>query len=520
MPDPWFGPVIVVRTDASPTIGSGHAMRCLTLADDLVRRGARCIFVAVEMTSVMHQAIIGAGHRIAMIDAGEGSLSAGQQAQAEATAAISARAGATHLIVDHYHLDRVFAAHPGLANLRTLVIDDLADRPLACDLLVDQTVGRNAAAYRDVAPGAMVLVGGQYALLRPQFMAQRPKALQRRMQPRTAERLLISLGSTDLDGITARVLEAVRASDYKGAVDVVLGRQAPSRAAAEAIAAIDPRFVLHTDTNDMAALMVVADLAIGAAGTTTWERCALGLPTLTLVLADNQRLVAREIVKAKAAVLTKVDRLTTDMAMAADANALAAMSAAAFALVDGLGAPRVANAFLVPSTAIDRTASVSLRSATMADSEHLWLWRNDPVAREWSRSRAPILRADHERWIAAALASDSRRIWIAERDGHAVAGTRIDRNIDGGVISIMVAPDARGTGVGVQALAATCACWNEDACGGINTQLRAIIHDDNSASIRIFHHCGFAPENEGAVSHDGFRSYVRDGHINLETGTR
>ena len=517
---------MILRTDASPTLGGGHAMRCLTLADALARRGARCVFVMVESTAAMHRAIEHAGHRITTIADGAGASAPRQQAQAAATAAIADREGATHLMVDHYLLDRIFAAYPGLARLRTLAIDDLADRPLACDLLVDQTVGRDARAYRDLAPGATLLVGGRYALLRPQFAACRPAALQRRMQPRHAERLLVSLGSTDLDGITARVLAAVRDSGYRGAVDVVLGHDATSRGAAEAIAADDPRFVLHADVTDMAALMVAADLAIGAAGTTTWERCALGLPTLTLVLADNQCLVAREIAAAGAGTVTDLDRLAADLALAGDGEALAMMSAAAFALVDGLGTDRVADAFLAPSAARDAAASVTLRPATAADSERLWLWRNDPVTRDRSESRAPIRRADHERWFAATLVSDARRIWIAEHDARAVAGTRIDRTGDDGVVSIMVAPDAQGAGIGGRALAATCAAWDQGAARDRNArdaargQLRAVIHDDNTASLRIFRRCGFVPETNAAVSPDGFRTYVRDTYSDLETMTR
>lgn len=512
------GPVVLLRTDASPTIGGGHAMRCLTLADELMRRGGRCVFVAVEMTYAMHRAIIGAGHRIDMIDAGGRSSDTCQQSQAAATASIATRESATHLVIDHYRLDFVFAAHPGLTHLHKLAIDDLADRRLICDLLLDQTIGRDAGAYKNLASGVTLLIGGKYALLRPQFAAHRPMALQRRVQPHPAGRLLVSLGMTDVGGITAQVLHAILASDYQGMVDVVVSREAPSRVEAEAIAAGNPRIALHADVSNMAGLMVAADLAIGAAGTTTWERCALGVPTITLVLADNQQIVAREIVAAGAGIVSDVNHLAADLSIAGDGHALALMSAAAFALVDGIGTIRVTNAFLKPWAKSHDEAPIKLRSATVQDCEQLWLWRNDPLTRERSQSHAPIPRLEHERWFAAALAADTQQTWIVERGGHAVASTRIDRNGADGVVSIIVSPDARGTGVGSLALAATCAYWDDHA--DARGRLRAVIHDNNAASVRIFHRCGFTPETDGAVSQDGFRPYVRARPIGLETSTR
>lgn len=502
------------RVDASRWIGWGHVMRCLTLAGEIARRGGRSIFVTAELSEPLADAIARGGHGLHAIattsppadENWEASpiLPPEQRAQAASTAKIASEAGATHLVVDHYRLDREFTDHPGLRGLRTLVIDDLANRHLSCDFLLDQTVGRDPCDYRPLARGATLLVGGSYALLRPQFAARRSAAMRRRTRDQPVRRLLISLGSTDIGGRTGRAVEIAIACSYRGAIDVVLDRSAPSRPVVETLAARHAGITLHSDVDDMAALMVAADLAIGAAGTTTWERCALGLPTVTLILANNQRVVAEKVSAAGAAVAVEdVEQVGTVLIKLMSGRGLAAMSTAGFGLVDGYGAVRVADALLASPSGAPAEPSIRLRAADHGDSPRLLAWRNDPVTRTQSRSHDEISAETHERWFAASLASATRRIWMAERAGVPVASTRTDDVEDDAVVSIMVAPDARGGGVGRAALAATCANWDATRSG----DLRAFIHEANTASIRIFRRCGFAPMDN--VSPEGFRAYVR-----------
>jgi UDP-2,4-diacetamido-2,4,6-trideoxy-beta-L-altropyranose hydrolase len=257
--------------------------------------------------------------------------------------------GCDILIVDQYSLGTAFETRcRGWAN-RIVVIDDLANRSHDCDLLIDTTFGRMAADYFPLVPArALVLVGAQYAPLRPEFAARRAESLGRRAAFGKVERILVSLGLTDVGGITEQVVRVMRDVPPNVWIDVVIGAAAPSRSGLEELAAKEPRLCLHIDPLDMAGLMVKADLAIGAGGTTGWERCCLGLPTLMLVLADNQEMNAKELERAGAAVRVgyqaKINPRMIGKALItliAEPNRLRGMSEQAAAICDGRGVERV-----------------------------------------------------------------------------------------------------------------------------------------------------------------------------------
>ncbi len=215
------------------------------------------------------------------------------QAQgADAQACLQALGGSPAwdwLVVDHYGLGPPWETAMRAATHRLLAIDDLA-RAHDCDVLLDVNHFEHAQArYQGRLPAAaVVLTGPRYALLRPDFESHR-----RDVQPRSGpvRRLLILLGGMDADNVTGRAIEAIdclpQARDID--VDVVIGAAHPARALLESLAASRPRLYLHVQSNEIAALCARADLAIGAGGGTTWERCCLGLPTLALCLAPNQR---------------------------------------------------------------------------------------------------------------------------------------------------------------------------------------------------------------------------------------
>jgi UDP-2,4-diacetamido-2,4,6-trideoxy-beta-L-altropyranose hydrolase len=352
-------PRVVFRCDASAGIGGGHVMRCLTLARELSERGAKIAFACALIPEFLAARVVEAGFALHRIGPGKelpdraerpdhAVLSpAAQRADAERTLAVGG--AADWVVVDHYRLSAEWLERVGGERPRRLAIDDLANRRQECEILVDQTFGRTAADYRALVPErCRVLAGSQYAMLRPEFRALRPAALDRREQAGPVRRLLISLGSTDLGGITAAVLEAARSSGVTMDIDVVVGAGAASLAAIQAAAAAEPSIRVHVDSREMAPLIAQADLAIGAAGTSSWERCCLGLPTIALVLADNQRLVAQNLERAGAIVVADSPQAIPALlqTLANDQPARLAMVAAAAAIVDGEGALRVAGAMI------------------------------------------------------------------------------------------------------------------------------------------------------------------------------
>ena len=334
------GPRVLFVVDAGATVGGGHAMRSLTLAGAMQGQGAICEFVSPPAV----EAILGAfAPQIERTDAISSS------AQDLASAVANARFDA--VVFDHYGLCE--ADHRLIGRSKpTLVIDDLADRPLGADLVLDSSPARRAEDYDGlVAEGARLLLGPQYAPVRPEFAALRQKALAWRDEP--VRRILVSLGLTDVDAITARVVERLRPRVTETGIDVVLGSDTPSMASLTKIARRDTRIILHVDSPHMARLTAEADIAIGAAGSSTWERCTLGLPTLMLVLAANQRAAARTLADRAAALVldpsapdfeNQFDRAL--MRMTSDAALRRQLAASSAELCDGQGAPRVAEAFL------------------------------------------------------------------------------------------------------------------------------------------------------------------------------
>ena len=218
---------------------------------------------------------------------------AAQAADVRATAAVAGTAD--WLIVDHYLLDaRWHSAARSFAS-RLVVVDDLANRSYDCDLLLDQTLGRTPSDYDSwVPPGTRILAGSNYALLRPEFELERPAALKRRKEAVGVSRILVSMGTADIGGWTAKIIDEVLEAAPGCDVDVVLGAQAPSLARVQQLASLDRTISLRVDTAEMPRLMRDADLAIGAAGTTSWERCCMGLPAIAVILAITFYLQSRK----------------------------------------------------------------------------------------------------------------------------------------------------------------------------------------------------------------------------------
>jgi UDP-2,4-diacetamido-2,4,6-trideoxy-beta-L-altropyranose hydrolase len=491
------GARVIVRVDASPRMGGGHAMRCLTLADALAARGAHVTFVAATMLPGLADRIREGGHRLAPISSILSATTEGvdwdsqilspdaQSLDAKATQAAVGPADLT--IVDHYRLDAEWEAEaPG----KLLVIDDLANRRHDCDVLLDQTFGTTTQSYTAlVNEKCTLLIGATYALLRPEFKAMRPAALRRRRDAATIKRILISLGSTDVDGITERVVTTLLSAGVDCALDVVVPSSAQSLPALRARAALDPRISIHVDSDAMAELMLHADLAIGAAGTTTWERCCVGLPTIALVLADNQRGIAYQLSQVQAAIFaaTPQDAALHTLTLMRDPVMLQRMIAATAAIVDGDGTQRVVEAVLQPEVPMH---DLHLRRAEAKDSERLWLWRNDPSSRAMAKTSTPITWPEHSRWFGAILSDPTTELLIAEYNAAPVAMVRFD-HIDEGeaLVSINVAPACRGKGVGRAALSAAC---DRHLAKNRSITLRADIHVTNAASLRIFTPVGFA----------------------------
>ncbi len=371
-------PRVLIRVDASILIGTGHVMRCLTLARALAEEGAEVCFVSRDHPGNLNAYIEASGFPVLEISGdgvGGGAfpgdsphahwLGGSWEADARQTARHAAARRADLLIVDHYALDARWEAEVGVLPERIVVIDDLADRPHGCALLVDANLGRRARDYAGLVPsGAIVLAGAEYALLRAEFAAAREKSLARRRDP-ALRRILVAMGGVDMPNATGRVLDAFDASVLPDAcqITIVLGSRAPwlDEVRSAAVKQRRPTEVL-IDVTDMAELMADSDLAVGGAGVTAWERGCLGLPTLIVTIADNQLAGAKALADTGAArwvggVEDVATRLAGLIEEVAEPRTLAAMSQAASAITDGEGIRRVVAHIGRLCQAVDRPAT-------------------------------------------------------------------------------------------------------------------------------------------------------------------
>ncbi|WP_025647162.1 MULTISPECIES: UDP-2,4-diacetamido-2,4,6-trideoxy-beta-L-altropyranose hydrolase [unclassified Psychrobacter] len=365
---------VVFRCDASILIGTGHVMRCLTLADELARQGAKCYFICREHEGNLIDLITKKGYKVYKLDAiplnnsnkGEAEstlfhsewLGTSQAEDAKQTIDIVSDIEPKWLIVDHYALNDYWEQkfRPHCDSI--LVIDDLADRKHDCDVLLDQTFGRNRQDYQGlVRDHCKVLCGTTYALLRPEFSKWRQYSLERRKN-NTLEHILVNLGGVDKDNLTSKMLDTLKQTPLSDSckITVVMGSTSPWIEAVKKKAEQLPwPTEVKTGVSNMAELMANSDLAIGAAGSTSWERCCLGLPTLMLVLAENQLLIAKNLEDAGAVSLVKLNNGSiTDLSVGfiSKEDNLLKMSEAASLICDGLGAQRLLK--LLSNTAKDK----------------------------------------------------------------------------------------------------------------------------------------------------------------------
>ncbi|HKP23787.1 MAG TPA: UDP-2,4-diacetamido-2,4,6-trideoxy-beta-L-altropyranose hydrolase [Dongiaceae bacterium] len=469
---------VLFRADASMALGSGHVQRCLALAAALSAKGASCNFAARDLSGNANALIKAAGHSVFVLPPQPADP---QNDAAETVQAIADLGTVDLVIVDHYALDRDWEDAFRPYAHRCAVIDDLANRPHRCDVLIDVSQAEDRAAqYEPLVPvDALLLLGPRYAILRPEFRSIRATMRQR---SGALDRVLISFGAIDADNHSELAWRAVRAVATEAEIDIVLGGNALHlKHVAEAIRT-DTRTHLHVDTPAMAKLMAAADLAIGAGGTTTWERACLGLPAIVTAIADNQRDNIRALAETGAALSVAAgdgyaEQLKGAMAsLKADPSRLVAMSKAAGDLVDGKGAERLAAILLRPR--------VTMRSATIADCESIWRWRNADFVLQGSKTPAPVSLPDHRAWFEAVLKDANRRVLIGEADGEPVGVLRFDLLENEATASVYLTPQGRGRGIGPELLIQG-QIWLRSNAPHV-VRIKAEIRSTNEASIEAF----------------------------------
>ena len=473
---------IAIRADASDTIGSGHVMRCLSLAGGLAASGARVRFLCRDLPPQFMVQICAEGHQVRLLrDVPESDESRDSE---ESISALQEQS-VDWMIVDHYGLGKRWEASLRKAVPKLMVIDDLADREHDCDLLLDQNLRSGAEGlYRSLIPQtARSLLGPRYALLRPKFAQTSARD---RSGP--VRRILVFFGGADASNQTVKAVRAIGLLALpEVSVDIVVGPMFRSTDELENLCSMIPHARILRDA-DMAALMQGADLAIGAGGTTSWERCAVGLPTLAWPIADNQTIVLAELSKACAVYCPTLESLSTPEGVAHHLYALignpalrSATASAARSLCDGQGVRRVVIAM--------QASGLAVGASTEGDSRLMYDWRNHVSVRAVSMHTDPIAWVDHMRWFEASRDRADRVLLTGRVDDNPVGIVRFDRvTPDSAEVSIYLDPAKVGYGLGAALLDAAEAWISRH---WPLQRISATVKAENIASHHLFRNAGY-----------------------------
>lgn len=477
---------VVMRADASPSLGTGHVKRCLSIAELLRTREVEVHFVTRAHGEYSARLLGQCALPIHALPerAGESQLN---DAAATKAAIANLRCAPDWLVVDHYGLDERWERELRPGVRRILAIDDLADRVHDADALLDPNLYEDGERrYRRKVPAhCRLLLGPRYAVLREEFRRARAGAVARTGK---ISRILVFFGGGPLAAACTRAsIQALGEAGLRDiAVDVVFQADDRERVAIEG-ACRSRGFFFHHATDRMAELMSAADFAVGAGGTTLWERCCLGLPCLTFALADNQRQQVRDA--AAGGMVIGSDSKPDDpvslgralQAVVDDPGLIAAVSRRAMAVVDGRGTERLLRAM--------GFTLVRIRKAVAADARPMLGWRNEPAVRKASRNEAPIDLATHQSWFESTLADPNRLLLIGEFSGEPVGVVRFDIDGESADVSIYLLASAVGRGLGADLLCAA-ENWLTGARPCVR-QVRAEVMADNPPSHALFSGSGY-----------------------------
>ena len=506
----------VFRTDASLLIGTGHVMRTLTLAEALKEQGVDVRFICREHEGHLCALIEERGFSVSRLPAPlddwrveEGGpahaawLGTDWQVDADQTlAAIKDMAWQPQwLIVDHYALDVRWERRLRGSSEKIMVIDDLADRVHDCDVLLDQNmVAGQGERYKGKVPcDCVCLIGPAYALLQPDYAPLRELAVPR-MGP--VRRLLVFFGGVDKDKLTSRAVNAILKLDGPGIeTDIILSASSPQFDGVRNCVDRHAGLRLHDRVPSLAPFMLAADLAIGAGGATNWERLSLGLPSLVVTVADNQRPIAEELARlglvrwlgdADAVGESQLREALEDII---DTGLDGAWSHHCLEVVDALGTQRVCSMLLASAE-----TPVSVRLATADDEDLLLEWANNPVTRQNAFNPDAISPLEHREWFQARLQdSDGCLLYIAETTlGVPLGQVRFDRRESEWEISYSIAPAFRGRGLGRRVLETAIHRLGQRQHHAV---LFGQVQCENVASRRIFEALGFSTRLAGPDRH-------------------
>jgi len=492
---------IAIRVDASLEIGTGHLVRCITLANALKSYAVEirflCRYIPEHFEILLNKLNINLV-KLSGVSQNENLnevthshwLGVNQKTDADESIDVLSDQDWDWLIIDHYSLDERWERELRGTTKKIMVIDDIADRKHDCELLLDQNLNiDDVSRYANKVPEyCQQLIGPRYALIREEFQKLRH---QLKRDTATVKRILVFFGGVDSENNTEKVILAIEKLDIADvAIDVVIGSK---HSASESIRSICQKagFSLHIQVDNMAELMTAADLAIGAGGITIWERCCLGLPSLIFCCAENQN----EQIKSAAnkGLIYALDNQTIStsviqrhvLCLLENSYVRQRLSEVGMKYVDGKGVQRVILAM--------GFYGIEFRTAAENDSEAILEWRNDTSNRAVSRNNHLINKQEHDDWFSSMLKNENQIMLIALNENKEVGVVRFDIESKMAEVSIYLVPGVNRSGTGSAILLAA-ESWLSINRTDVET-INAQVLDENERSKRLFAACNYKPQS-------------------------
>lgn len=483
---------ILFRLDASSSIGAGHFERCLTIARTIKSTfdTAKVVFVCHELAPVFIKKLEYAAIEYIPFR----HVFQSEEHDAEQLLSIIKHHFYDYIFIDHYQLQTKWESLLRPYCRMLIALDDLTTRQHAkIDYLIDQTYGRTTEQYRCSLPeNCKALLGSKYAILREEFQQTRKKAVIKRESYKSVKQVVISLGAMNTGEYTLPLLSYLLQYRTENQLSfnilILLSNSAKGLTDIKTYIAPYHFIKLQLDSTNIAEEYLQADIAIGACGTSTWERCSLGLPTIAVTLASNQLTIAKQLHEAGAhyylgeAHSVKISDFKDAFSeITSNIDTYSNMVRKALEIVDGQGVENLLKKI--------QLSDVHLRLAELSDINTVYQWQSQSVIRQYSRNTQPISYDEHRAWMTKALANEHRHIFIIElkvnsRIEH-VGMLRLDKFKDGYEISILVCPKHHQQGIAKRALALIPEKFK-------TSKIYATVLEKNLASQQLFLNSGYS----------------------------
>lgn len=493
---------IVFRADSAIHIGTGHVMRCLVLAKELQAINQLVEFAMWQHDSDMCIYVEQQGFRVHRLKYQanatpkfdgdyENWLPVSQEQ--DATCFINTVKNADIVIVDHYSLDISWEKQVSQAlTCKMIAIDDLM-RPHLCDLLLDQTLNRKADDYKALCPAyTEMFTDTPFALLNSEFSKVKQEKLESQNSLIADAKLLVSMGGIDNTNITRAIIQQLvhHPLTEVGHISVIMSPKSPHyEGVKEFCNNYEHLFTQYDFIQDMAQFMSEHQLAIGAPGGSTWERACLGIPSVIIPIADNQKDICQQLVSKNAALKVEANQIETELcpSLKRITQNYQSYREKNYLICDGLGAKRVTHRI---KNLLDDSAFFRCRIASEQDIEQTYQWQTLPETRKFALTKSVPSFTEHKQWMLKKLNSSKDYYYVIEIILHAgqvtAAGVvRLDKSENGNyIVSIYVDPQYFGKGIASAAL-------NYIGTVHDNLTIEATVLKENRASQALFKKAGY-----------------------------